>query len=143
MSLMAHLLCLTTAGSHWICAIKLTAPQLSHSRVGHGHGAENAGSTKLKFDSHVYMELSYEEPACPFREGRVRRHRDRIWPDRCRHCAGDHRDRQRPRHQPERQVHLDQRLAQVSECCEPSLQKAPACRGLSFSQAPSVSVAYA
>jgi pilus assembly protein Flp/PilA len=55
---MAHLLCLITAGSPCVYEVKLTLLQSSPPRVSHGHGAENAGSTKPKFDSHVYMELT-------------------------------------------------------------------------------------
>src|ERR1700759_631007 len=58
--------------------------------------------------------LAYEEPDCAFREGRVGRHRDRVRPDCCGHLARDHRGRQRPRHQPEHEVHLDQHFAEVS-----------------------------
>src|SRR4030081_1364307 len=61
--------------------------------------------------------LPDEEPYCAFREGRVRRYRHRIRPDRRRHFAGDHRCGQRPRHQLEPQVHLDQHLAEISDCC--------------------------
>ena len=49
-----------------------------------------------------------------FVKDEFRRHRDRIRPDRRRHLARDHRGGERPRHQPEQQVHLDQRLAEVS-----------------------------
>jgi pilus assembly protein Flp/PilA len=39
--------------------IELTAPQSSAFRVPlHGHGAENAGETKPKFDSHVYRSFA-------------------------------------------------------------------------------------
>jgi pilus assembly protein Flp/PilA len=49
---------LRTAGYSGFCAVELTAPQLSDLRVKHGHGAENAGETKLKFDQpRVHMEL--------------------------------------------------------------------------------------
>jgi pilus assembly protein Flp/PilA len=49
-ALMPHLLCWRTASSGRFYAVELTAPQLSHPRVTHGHGAENAGETKYQFD---------------------------------------------------------------------------------------------
>src|SRR5687767_5812658 len=58
--------------------------------------------------------VTYEEPDCAFCEGRVRRHRHRIRPDCSRYFARDHRYRERPRNQPEHQVHLDQHLAEIS-----------------------------
>src|ERR1700751_5641434 len=72
--------------------------------------------------------LSYEEPDCAFREGRVGRHRHRIRPDCCGHLACDHCDRQRPRHQPEHEVHVDQHFAEVS--FDQPASKAPEIRGL-------------
>ena len=41
-----NLLCRRTAGSFHVCSVELTTEQLSHPRVKHGHGAENAGETK-------------------------------------------------------------------------------------------------
>ncbi len=45
--LITNLLCLTTAILIEVYAVELTAPQFSDPRVTHGHGAENAGETKL------------------------------------------------------------------------------------------------
>src|SRR5882724_628104 len=59
--------------------------------------------------------VTYEEPDFAFREGRVRCHRHRIRSDCSRHFARDHHHRERPRQQPEHQVHLDQYLAEVSD----------------------------
>src|ERR1700761_3927448 len=59
--------------------------------------------------------VTYEEPYCAFHEERVRRHRHRIRSDCRRHFARDHRRGERPRFQPEQQVHLDQHLAEVSD----------------------------
>src|SRR6201995_6109504 len=58
--------------------------------------------------------FAYEEPDCAFREGRVGPHRHRVRPDCCGHLARDHRGRERPRDQPEHEVHLDQHFAEVS-----------------------------
>src|SRR5690349_24092809 len=57
--------------------------------------------------------LAHEETDCAFRKGRGGRHRHRIRPDCRGHLARDHRGRQRPRHQPEHEVHLDQHFAEV------------------------------
>src|ERR1700744_5426163 len=59
--------------------------------------------------------VTYEESYCAFCEERVGRHRHRIRSDRRRHFARDHRCGQRPRFQPEHQVHLDQHLAEISD----------------------------
>ena len=57
-SLIPRLLYRRTAGSSRVCAIELTAAKFSDPRVTHGHGAENAGETKRKFDQpRVHMEL--------------------------------------------------------------------------------------
>jgi hypothetical protein len=45
--LIPNLLCSTTAILIDVYALELTAPQFSDLRVTHGHGAENAGETKL------------------------------------------------------------------------------------------------
>jgi hypothetical protein len=45
--LIPNLLCSTTAISIDVYAVELTALQFSDLRVTHGHGAENAGETKL------------------------------------------------------------------------------------------------
>jgi hypothetical protein len=45
--LITNLLCLTTAILIEVYVVELTAPQFSDLRVTHGHGAENAGETKL------------------------------------------------------------------------------------------------
>jgi hypothetical protein len=45
--LIPNLLCSTTAILINVYALELTAPQFSDLRVTHGHGAENAGETKL------------------------------------------------------------------------------------------------
>jgi hypothetical protein len=45
--LIPNLLCSTTAILIDVCAVELTASQFSDLRVTHGHGAENAGETKL------------------------------------------------------------------------------------------------
>src|SRR5216683_1264818 len=45
--LIPNLLCSTTAILIEVYAVELTAPQFSDLRVTHGHGAENAGETKL------------------------------------------------------------------------------------------------
>src|SRR5229473_3353801 len=56
--LITNLLCLTTAILIEVYAVELTAPQFSDLRVTHGHGAENAGETKLYFNQpRVHMEL--------------------------------------------------------------------------------------
>jgi hypothetical protein len=45
--LIPNLLCSTTAILIEVYVVELTAPQFSDLRVTHGHGAENAGETKL------------------------------------------------------------------------------------------------
>src|SRR6187200_2332965 len=72
--------------------------------------------------------VTYEEPDFAFREGRVRRHRHRVRSDCSRHLARDHRSGERPRYQPEHQVHLDQQLAEISDCCG-NTTRAPAIPG--------------
>jgi hypothetical protein len=53
--LIPNLLCSTTAILIEVYVVELTAPQFSDLRVTHGHGAENAGETKLSSISHVYI----------------------------------------------------------------------------------------
>jgi hypothetical protein len=45
--LIPNLLCSTTAILVEVYVVELTAPQSSDHRMTHGHGAENAGETKL------------------------------------------------------------------------------------------------